>query len=188
MVRSCKNWEKDNKGNGTNLELFRYLFPSKSAMYNQWVPQPNGVSDLSSEQCLLHVGNLIEPYPILRIRCSVQVMASRWLRSDGGTKMGRERTCRFLRHGGRDYVAQLAPSARSGSGMYSQQLEQNQYASLICTKPKHPPAPIRNEDTIPHYRSSLLSPATVECASFFFDSWTVALHYTARSCSSNPGY
>ena len=57
--------------------------------------------------------------------------------------MGRERTCRFLRHGRRDYVAQRAPSARSGSGMYSQQLEQNQYASLICTKPKHPPAPKR---------------------------------------------
>ena len=63
MVRSCKNWEKDNKGNGTNLELFRYLFPSKAAMYNQWVPQP-GVFELPSEQCLLHVGNLIEPYPI----------------------------------------------------------------------------------------------------------------------------
>ena len=71
VVRSCKNWEKDNKGNGTNLGLFGHLFPSKSAMYNQWIPQPNGVSDLPSEQCLLHVGNLIEPYPILRIRRGV---------------------------------------------------------------------------------------------------------------------
>ena len=49
-------------------------------MYNQ-LPQP-GMFELPSEQCLLHVGNLIEPYPILRIRCSVQVMASRWLRSE----------------------------------------------------------------------------------------------------------
>ena len=62
VVRSCKNWEKDNKGNGTNLGLFRYLFPSKSAMYNQWVLQP-GVFELPSKQCLLHVGNLIELYP-----------------------------------------------------------------------------------------------------------------------------
>ena len=64
VVCSCKNWEKDNKRNGMNLGLFWYLFPSKFATYYQWAPQPNGVSESRSEQCLLHVGNLIEPYPI----------------------------------------------------------------------------------------------------------------------------
>jgi len=65
-VCSCKNWEKDNKGNETNLGLFRHLLPSKPATHR---PPPhgcvspvgslaNGMFELPSKHCLLHVGKL----------------------------------------------------------------------------------------------------------------------------------
>ena len=64
-----------------------------------------------------------------------------------------------------DYVAQPAPRARSGSGMYSQQLEQNQYSSSICAP--NPSAHLTVRTGNPTL--SLLRPfsATVESASFF---------------------
>ena len=34
MVWVCKNWEKDGKGNETNLGLFGHLLPAKFATYH----------------------------------------------------------------------------------------------------------------------------------------------------------
>ena len=66
VVWVCKNWEKDSKGNGKNLRLFRHLPPSKSAAYRplskgtyrQWVSKTNGVFELPSKHRLFLVGKL----------------------------------------------------------------------------------------------------------------------------------
>jgi len=67
----------------------------------------------------------IEPCPVRRSACRSCLLEVE-VRDRVGTKMQRGRTCRFLRHRRpiwhRDYVARPAPSARSGSGMYSQKM------------------------------------------------------------------
>ena len=95
--------------------------------------------------------------------------------------MGRGRTCRCIWH--RDYVAQPAPSARCGSGMYSKKMNnwnristRHRYASVPSTKY----SPERNQDAIPHYLFSVLSSAIPKSPSFFQSFGTGASHYKLK--------
>jgi hypothetical protein len=136
---------------------------------------------------------MIDPFPIPP-NMTQRIGPSRRLRSGGdggGTKMQRRRMCRFLRHRRRiwrrDYVAQPAPSARSGRGIYSQQMNN---LNRISTRHRY----ALNPNTHPNgtkaqfhltYLSSVFSSVTVGYANIFQSFWTGASHYTASRCSSD---